>query len=68
MRQNGFAAGAGVATDQAFDVDGRFGLEQNQRVEPVGIVHPVFDSELLLCDSFAAASGDLLNHLHLRRS
>src|ERR1022692_4969107 len=68
MWQNGLAPGTCVSTDQALDVDGGLGLEQHERVKPVCVMHPVLNSKLLLHCGFTAASGDILNHLHLCRS
>src|ERR1700733_3747991 len=65
MRQDGFAPGTRVSTDQALDVDSGLGLEQHERVEPVCVMHPMLDSKLLLGRSFTAAHGDILNHFHL---
>src|ERR1700678_1413004 len=68
MRQNGLTTGTGVACDQALDVDRGLGFEQRERVEPVCVMHPMLDSQLLLRRGLTAASGALLNHLHLCRT
>src|SRR5262249_51214019 len=57
MWQDGFAAGTRVSADQTFDVDGGFGLEPDQRINPVGVVHPVIDSKLFLDGGFVAAAS-----------
>src|SRR5262249_53095938 len=43
-------------------------LEQDQRVEPVRVMQPMFDSELFLHCRFVTVSSSILHHLHLGRS
>ena len=68
VRENSLATGTGIARDQSFNVDGGLGLEKNEGVQPFGVLHPVFDTELFFHRGFAANGGNILNHFNLRGS
>src|SRR5215831_5654832 len=68
VRENGLATATGIACDESFNVDGGLGLEKNEGVQPIGVLHPVFDTELLFHRGLAADGGDILNHFDLRGS
>src|SRR5260370_4172954 len=50
------------------DIEGGLGIEKDERVEPIGVVDPVFDTELLFHRGFATDRGIILNHFNLGRS
>ena len=65
MRQDRFAAGAGVTADQTFDVHGRLRFEPFVRLLPRQIVDPMLHSELLLRLRFAPHFRHFFDHRFL---
>ena len=65
MRQDCFAAGARVTTDQAFDIYGGLRFEPFVRLLPRHIVYPMLYAELFLCLRFAPYARHFLDHRFL---
>src|SRR5690349_4526735 len=60
--KNGFAAGSGVAADEAFDIDRRTADEQFERFLEAHIVNPVLDAEEFFRFGFAHAVRGFGDH------
>ena len=66
VRKNRFAARAGVAADQAFDIHRGPRLQQFERLLITDVVHPVIDAELLLGNVLIETPCRLGNHFLFR--
>ena len=68
VRENRLAAGAGVAADQALDVDGRPVREVFEGLAPAGIARPGLDAESLLGGRLADPLRSDVEHRALARA